>query len=154
VRISADSADRGASTPGGDRFRLAEFKDRNGSFAEPVALRVAVLSRREGRLAHRTWPNTFTSNIDGVFDRLERQNHQLAADGVDEIVMVPITVAGLIDHAARTGADPTKSDTRTAYVHELADGGGGIAWPPGRKELCWCQSGVKYKKCCGRRTSD
>jgi tetratricopeptide (TPR) repeat protein len=26
-----------------------------------------------------------------------------------------------------------------------------IHWPPGRNEPCWCGSGDKYKRCCGRR---
>jgi hypothetical protein len=26
----------------------------------------------------------------------------------------------------------------------------GVAWPPGRNDRCWCGSGRKYKKCCGR----
>jgi uncharacterized protein YchJ len=25
-----------------------------------------------------------------------------------------------------------------------------IAWPPPRNAACWCGSGSKYKKCCGR----
>ncbi len=28
----------------------------------------------------------------------------------------------------------------------------GIAWPPPRNGPCWCGSGAKHKKCCGRVT--
>ncbi|WP_328326003.1 SEC-C domain-containing protein [Kribbella sp. NBC_00382] len=27
--------------------------------------------------------------------------------------------------------------------------GDAIEWPPGRNQTCWCESGTKYKKCCG-----
>ncbi|MBA2420202.1 MAG: SEC-C domain-containing protein [Thermoleophilaceae bacterium] len=34
-------------------------------------------------------------------------------------------------------------------------GGGGaptgraLSWPPSRNDPCWCESGRKYKRCCG-----
>ena len=31
-----------------------------------------------------------------------------------------------------------------------ASTGGAITWPPGRNDACWCRSGQKYKRCCGR----
>lgn len=30
------------------------------------------------------------------------------------------------------------------------DAGRGVPWPPGRNDACWCGSGAKYKRCCGR----
>lgn len=34
-------------------------------------------------------------------------------------------------------------------IVERYGGGTTVVWPPRRNQLCWCGSGVKYKKCCG-----
>lgn len=36
-----------------------------------------------------------------------------------------------------------------ASVTSRSDMGEAIEWPPGRNQVCWCGSRVKYKKCCG-----
>ncbi|MGI5214477.1 SEC-C metal-binding domain-containing protein [Plantactinospora sp. CA-290183] len=38
---------------------------------------------------------------------------------------------------------------RARYSETIAEQGV-IAWPPPRNGPCWCGSGTKYKKCCGR----
>ncbi|MBC8091299.1 MAG: SEC-C domain-containing protein [Pseudonocardia sp.] len=48
------------------------------------------------------------------------------------------------------GLDPALKSTQLRYARHLVDQVGGVAWPPGRNESCWCSSTVKYKKCCGR----
>ncbi|GAB3692891.1 hypothetical protein GCM10027597_50290 [Saccharopolyspora tripterygii] len=35
------------------------------------------------------------------------------------------------------------------YAFEEAHNGNYLPWPPGRNDTCWCDSGRKYKKCCG-----
>ncbi|WP_202971162.1 SEC-C metal-binding domain-containing protein [Saccharothrix sp. ALI-22-I] len=67
-----------------------------------------------------------------------------------KIIMVPLTTGELVEYAERTGADPTEEATRMAVMRETVAAGGAIAWPPGRNDRCWCGSGAKYKKCCGR----
>ncbi|WP_442914364.1 SEC-C metal-binding domain-containing protein [Kribbella sp. NBC_00709] len=33
--------------------------------------------------------------------------------------------------------------------HDELPDGRRVAWPPPRNQVCWCGSGIKYKKCCG-----
>jgi hypothetical protein len=53
--------------------------------------------------------------------------------------------------AERSGLDPADDDTVLTWADlELtADDPRLRSWPPGRNEPCWCDSGRKYKKCCG-----
>ncbi|WP_063038856.1 SEC-C metal-binding domain-containing protein [Nocardia pseudovaccinii] len=64
------------------------------------------------------------------------------------------TVAGLIDYAESISADPALAQTRAEYAAVLAETGNVVVWPRGRNEPCWCGSGRKYKKCCGRPIND
>jgi uncharacterized protein YecA (UPF0149 family) len=65
------------------------------------------------------------------------------------IVMVPITVNQLLDHAARTTGNPLHAGTRSQLLRERYDQDGGLPRPPQPNEQCRCGSGRKYKKCCG-----
>ncbi len=60
-------------------------------------------------------------------------------------------VKEIVEFAERSGQDPVNIDTALDWVYlELsADDPRSRAWPPGRNEPCWCDSGRKYKKCCG-----
>lgn len=54
-----------------------------------------------------------------------------------------------------TGADPLKIERRMRAdmsARILTPEGELIPWPPERNDPCWCGSGAKYKKCCGRPT--
>ncbi|MGO9874790.1 MAG: SEC-C metal-binding domain-containing protein [Acidimicrobiia bacterium] len=63
--------------------------------------------------------------------------------------VAPLTVDALIAHAAREGRDAGTAEGRASCAAELFRTGVGLAWPPGRNELCWCGSDRKYKQCCG-----
>jgi uncharacterized protein YecA (UPF0149 family) len=65
-------------------------------------------------------------------------------------VVVPLTVAEVQAIASEHDIDPDAPEARARAAYELAQGGRAIAWPPGRNDPCWCGSGKKYKKCCGR----
>lgn len=96
------------------------------------------------------WPTLVqVSDIEAVVRQRELDNRQLVTEEGARIVMVPITVAELLEHADRTNGDPLDPVTRTKALHERYDQGSGIPWPPGRNDSCWCGSGRKYKKCCG-----
>lgn len=67
-------------------------------------------------------------------------------------VLVAITVADAEAFAAAEGwqaAWPVTHD-QVAAAAVRQDPTLGIAWPPGRNDPCWCGSGTKYKRCCGR----
>lgn len=67
-----------------------------------------------------------------------------------KVRLVPLTIGGLRAFAAASGLDPARRSTRMAYMSAMGAGAPEIPWPPERNAGCWCGSGVKYKKCCGR----
>jgi tetratricopeptide (TPR) repeat protein len=64
--------------------------------------------------------------------------------------IAPLDVDELVDWAADAGYDPDTGEARSRFAVELASSGGALAWPPGRNDPCWCRSGRKYKRCCGK----
>lgn len=54
-----------------------------------------------------------------------------------------------VDFADEGNHDPAESSTRAAYAAHLGNLARVVPWPPGRNDLCWCGSRLKYKKCCG-----
>ena len=65
-------------------------------------------------------------------------------------VIVPLTVEEVTASAVAHGVDADWAEARARAAYELAQEGRAVAWPPGRNDPCWCGSGKKYKKCCGR----
>ncbi|WP_047868155.1 SEC-C domain-containing protein [Nocardiopsis sp. RV163] len=60
-------------------------------------------------------------------------------------------VEEIVEFAERSGRDPADDDTVRTWADRgvAADDPRLRSWPPGRNEPCWCDSGRKYKKCCG-----
>lgn len=104
-------------------------------------------SRDQVAPAAARWPDLV--QVDGVVRQRELDNRQLVAENGCRIVMVPISVAHMVEFTARTGGDPRDPITRTRLLHERHEQGAWIAWPPGRNNRCWCGSKQKYKLCCG-----
>lgn len=98
--------------------------------------------------ARTRWPDLSRATMDDpdvhrrAVERSLRQNADLALGG---LCVVPITVARLLDADldGRRSVDRQTLANRRAATHS-------IAWPPGRNDPCWCGSGTKYKRCCGR----
>ena len=63
---------------------------------------------------------------------------------------VPLDAGGLAAYAETRGLEPGTRTARLEYAELRVAEGHGVEWPPGRNEPCWCGSGSKYKKCCGR----
>jgi len=67
-------------------------------------------------------------------------------------VLVAITVPDADAFATAEGWQAvwpvTHDQVAAAAVRESPDRG--VSWPPGRNDVCWCGSGTKYKRCCGR----
>lgn len=67
-------------------------------------------------------------------------------------VLVAISVEEAEAFAANEGWQAmwpvTHDQVAAATVRD--DAARGTPWPPGRNDPCWCGSGAKYKRCCGR----
>ena len=63
----------------------------------------------------------------------------------------PIRIDRLHSWCSRTGNDPASGSARSSYAAEPARTAPDalIVWPPARNAPCWCNSGRKYKQCCG-----
>lgn len=119
----------------------------------PQQARILFWPRDQLSLARTNWPQLVQAEADTFYVEREQVNRELIDSGIARVTMVPLTVEKLIDYTARTGADPTDSDTRVACIDEIVAEGKAITWPPARNARCWCGSAAKYKKCCGRPVS-
>ncbi|RLP92053.1 SEC-C domain-containing protein [Micromonospora sp. CV4] len=99
--------------------------------------------------AHPDLTEAYGSNWDAHRARLEKELTRLANAGGTGLGVLSATVAGLDSHASRGNGDPTDPRIRAGYAGELAARPSArIPWPPERNDLCWCGSGLKYKKDC------
>ncbi|GGV39351.1 hypothetical protein GCM10010182_74670 [Actinomadura cremea] len=80
-----------------------------------------------------------------------RETQTVARENSDlgKVQIAPLDIGTLRGFAEREGLDPARRSTRLAALHEV-DRERDVPWPPGRNDTCWCGTGRKYKKCCGR----
>jgi len=135
--------------PAGLPTTLDEAREHFESGRIPDQLRLLVFQRAERAEARRRWPDAYVDPDEEYFPAAERRWRGLAESGVPAIRVVPATVAGLSEFAERIGESPLDSAVKTRYARLAADQDT-IVWPPARNDPCWCGSGAKYKKCCGR----
>jgi tetratricopeptide (TPR) repeat protein len=112
-------------------------------------IRVLAFRRSERAEATRRWPDVFEESDAEYYPAAERRWRELADSGVPAIRLVAPTIAELERFATDAGGSVTDSAIRTRYA-ELAASEDTVPRPPGRNSPCWCGSGGKYKKCCGR----
>lgn len=91
-----------------------------------------------------TYPLDYTDYLRTVEDVLRTHVREY------KVRLIPLTIAGLRKFATAAGLDPARRSTRMAYLNAMGADAPVLPWPPGRNAGCWCGSGVKYKKCCGR----
>ncbi|MGI5213561.1 SEC-C domain-containing protein [Plantactinospora sp. CA-290183] len=152
LAIGADRRRRravGLPDPRDSVVHLAELSDAVESGRVPRQARMLVFQRAERAEACRRWPDAYDAADEEYYAAAERRWRGLAAQGVPSIRVVPATVAGLCEFAERIGESPLDSAVKTRYSETVAEQDV-IAWPPSRNTPCWCGSGTKYKKCCGR----
>ncbi|MFY1635605.1 SEC-C metal-binding domain-containing protein [Solwaraspora sp. WMMB335] len=133
----------------GEPTTLDEARHAFESGRVPQQLRLLVFQRAERAEARRRWPDTYTDSDEEHYPAAERRWRELADSGVPAIRVVPATVAGLSEFAEQIGESPLDPAVKTRYAR-LAAEQNTIVWPPSRNDPCWCGSGTKYKKCCGR----
>jgi tetratricopeptide (TPR) repeat protein len=117
----------------------------------PQQVRMLVFQREERAAARRLWSHEYDVPDEEYYPAAERRWRDLANQGVPAIRVVPAIVSQLCEFADRVGGSPTDSEVKAQYAGTVAEQVS-IAWPPPRNGPCWCGSGAKYKKCCGRVT--
>lgn len=88
-------------------------------------------------------PTAYNRRMEDHLRRLHRETGRRPS-------IAPLDVDELADWASRAGLDPDTGSARSRFAAELARSGRALAWPPGRNDPCWCRSGRKYKRCCGK----
>lgn len=100
------------------------------------------------------WPEqtaNYTDDYDTYTSRLQREARGYSEAGASRVYLVTGTLADYQAYAQREGRDPAAQTTRRDYGEYLATKRADrvLLWPPARNGPCWCDSGLKYKKCCG-----
>ncbi len=80
--------------------------------------------------------------------RMDGHAKWMWAHGVQVRAVAPIAVDEFVEWCEEHDED--SEGARAQYAADRFRLGGGIDWPPGRNESCWCGSGRKYKKCWAR----
>jgi tetratricopeptide (TPR) repeat protein len=120
--------------------------------AGPIAWALAWFppDQRETALEH--WPDLAEdlADPDRYAEDIEARMRDLRTALGHRPAVAPLVVDDLIAWAAKEGYDAGSGEARSIYAAELNRTGRVIPWPPGRNDPCWCRSGRKYKRCCGR----
>ncbi|MEV4129834.1 SEC-C domain-containing protein [Nocardia sp. NPDC049707] len=148
--LPEDSIDR-AAEEGRQQWLDQVIGGRSGA-AHPSVTSVLYWPESEFAVALKRWP-TLREQYE-THEEHQRLVERALRDLPSAARIAVATVAGLIDYAEFIGEDPDLAHTRAEYAAELAETGNVVVWPPGRNEPCWCGSGRKYKKCCGRPLND
>jgi tetratricopeptide (TPR) repeat protein len=98
------------------------------------------------------WPELVRAGVSDHRDHVDAVQRALAALPAGHRVVAPVHVEAYLTWCEAEGVPPGSEASRDAYALTVANLGGGLPWPPGRNDPCWCGSGTKYKKCCARVT--
>jgi hypothetical protein len=131
-----------------DREDLQEYVE---SGHIPARVRMLVFQRGERAKARQRWPREYEASDEQYYRATEQGWRELAESGVPAIRVVPAIVEKLCAFAELVGGSPTDSAVKARYAETVPEQAC-IVWPPPRNGPCWCGSGAKYKKCCGRVT--
>jgi hypothetical protein len=78
--------------------------------------------------------------------RRAREEHGLAG-----MRILAVSVDEVLAYAAERKLDPRAPQTQADHLMDRLEAGREtLMWPPERNAPCWCGTGRKYKKCCGR----
>jgi tetratricopeptide (TPR) repeat protein len=137
--------------PEDDDDRLARAF-RESSRDEEIKFAVAWFPRSEHGALVAEWPDLAEdlADADRYCRRIEQDLRELATVSGQRPSVAPLTLSELTTYSRSELLAPTDGRTRARLAAELDQRGETILWPPGRNEPCWCGSGRKYKRCCGR----
>ena len=137
------SSDADAPTTGED---LLEMLDAG---IIPQQTRMLTFQRDQRRLAQQRWPSEYTQPEDDYYTNAENRWREIRDGGVPTITIVPADVHALSAFADRHGVSPTDPAIKRRYCQTVPVTDT-LSRPPERNAVCWCGTGRKYKKCCGR----
>ncbi|MGW7674112.1 SEC-C metal-binding domain-containing protein [Streptomyces sp. NPDC054775] len=105
----------------------------------------AVRERWPGQTAH------YGDDYATYIARIQREARAYDEGGATHVYMIIATLADFDAYTQRTGHDPADAKSRRSYSewHHKTHPEHELSWPPARNGPCWCDSGRKYKKCCG-----
>jgi hypothetical protein len=135
-----------------DEFRAAATHEGVPVRSGPAT--AAWISDEDDRRALERWPGWVDSLAadEPLAERrrqMERRLRGLRAPGDGPLVVVTIDLDDYASWCSEHGHEPIDRRSRATFVQTRRALGEGRAWPPGRKQPCWCGSGRKYKRCCG-----
>ncbi|WP_199800662.1 SEC-C metal-binding domain-containing protein [Streptomyces marianii] len=99
----------------------------------------------------------YGDDYDTYAERLQREARAYSEAGAARVRMVSATLAEFEAYTHRQGRDADAAETRRSFGEWYALTGHPervLLWPPARNGPCWCDSGRKYKKCCGAPTKN
>ena len=115
----------------------------------PKQTRMLTFQRDQRRLAQQRWPTEYTQPEDDYYAAAEHRWREIRDGGVPTITIVPANVDALSAFAERHGGSPIDPAIKRRYCQTMP-ATDTLTWPPERNATCWCGTGRKYKKCCGR----
>ncbi|GAA2840078.1 hypothetical protein GCM10010441_75500 [Kitasatospora paracochleata] len=100
------------------------------------------------------WPETtrvYGDDYASYTTLVQAQARDWSERGAAHVRLVPAALADYEAWAVRVGRDPADPAARRDYSRWLDHTAPehSLVWPPARNGPCWCDSGTKYKKCCG-----
>jgi hypothetical protein len=138
-----------------DDFAAAHTEHGRGAGgAGPVPKEVHGLFWRRGDLEEvaRRWPTLVPLEVvdsGSYWADLEGRFAAAADSGIPTVTIVPADPDVLAELAAEEGLPVEDDGLRWRHRQAQCARGLAISWPPARNGPCWCDSGRKYKKCCG-----
>ncbi|MGK4580363.1 SEC-C metal-binding domain-containing protein [Kitasatospora sp. HPMI-4] len=143
----ADALREVTGTVGGRRLDVPE----DGDAFDGIVLR---WTRDDFTAVRERWPEStagYGDDYDAYAALVQREARAYSEAGAAHVRMVSGRLAAYKDWASRDGRDPAEPFTRRAFGEWSARTCPRLVllWPPARNGPCWCDSGRKYKKCCG-----
>ncbi|HVY77572.1 MAG TPA: SEC-C metal-binding domain-containing protein [Solirubrobacterales bacterium] len=125
---------------------------RQSLFPEATDYSVAWFPRDQIEPALARWPSLADDldDPDAYCRMIEARLRHVRNETGRQPSVAPLQVDRLVGFAEENDLDADSGKARSQLAAEIGAKDEALPWPPGRNELCWCGSGRKYKRCCGR----